>query len=579
MTRSFASVTRIRTSSPARAAVAAVLATLGLLVCAASAAAESYLSVGQFGTNGAGVGQFNAPERVAVDAAGNLYVADTGNHRVQVLSNTGAFGTPWGSEGTGDGQFRSPSGIAVSPGGTVYVTERGFDPAAPTRIQAFTSAGVFTDKDGSNVELQMPAGISVDSVGNVVVANTNVHRLRAFDTNLDLAGQSAGGFGTGNGQFNDPSGLDFDGGKLYVADRTNNRIQEFSDGVANVWTRTFGEGLSYPTDVAVHPTKGDVYVADSFNNQIQQYSATGAFKGSFGRNPSTGGGSGTLPGQFNRPTGLAFDATGNLFVADTFNNRIQKFVMSPEIKVKLNISPDNYPARFHLLVNGNTIKTGAAHGGEASVAVPRNSAVTVSEAPAPRQGGDSPLTHPGDFDISIDCGAGPQPGISLSLTNVTGDTTCTISNRMRTPKVTMINRMVPASDPGRFKLSVGNNGTYTTLNESAGDGDSGSTTLPQPNLSVTVRTDDVPGTLREDYVQTMDCGGGPQPGSEMQLTAVRDDVTCTATNTRKIEPRVILKHRLIPADAAVGSICRSSTTERASWSCPRRATAPRDPSR
>ena len=71
----------------------------------------SYLT--QWGTYGTGNGQFNRPFYVSVDATGDVYVADTGNHRVQKFTSTGTYLTQWGSNGTGNGQFKSPQGVAV----------------------------------------------------------------------------------------------------------------------------------------------------------------------------------------------------------------------------------------------------------------------------------------------------------------------------------------------------------------------------------------------------------------------------------------------------------------------------------
>lgn len=93
--------------------------------------------VGSWGDSGTGNGQFSSPHSIAVDGSGNLYVTDTGNHRVQKFSSGGAYLTQWGAQGAGDGQFFYPAGVALDAGGNVYVADTAND-----RIQKFIlSAG------------------------------------------------------------------------------------------------------------------------------------------------------------------------------------------------------------------------------------------------------------------------------------------------------------------------------------------------------------------------------------------------------------------------------------------------------
>jgi DNA-binding beta-propeller fold protein YncE len=93
------------------------------LPSAAHAQAPYYLM--QWGSYGAGNGQFRNPYGVATDAAGNVYVADWGNYRIQKFTNTGAYITQWGTYGTGDGQFDRPDGVATDAAGNVYVADIG----------------------------------------------------------------------------------------------------------------------------------------------------------------------------------------------------------------------------------------------------------------------------------------------------------------------------------------------------------------------------------------------------------------------------------------------------------------------
>jgi len=137
----------------------------------------TYIFLLKWGSLGAGNGQFNTPWDVAVDSNGNVYVADTYNHRIQKFTSSGGFLTKWGSYGTGDGQFNVPCGVAVDSNGNVYVAD-----SHNHRIQTFTSTGAYITKWGSqgngNGQFSYPSGVAVDSGGNVYVADTANNRIQ-----------------------------------------------------------------------------------------------------------------------------------------------------------------------------------------------------------------------------------------------------------------------------------------------------------------------------------------------------------------------------------------------------------------
>ncbi|MDD3792596.1 MAG: hypothetical protein PHY74_05650, partial [Candidatus Bathyarchaeota archaeon] len=219
-------------------------------------------------------GQFVSPIGIAVDGAGNVYVADTENSRIQKFTSTGLFIGSWGSEGSGDGQFVFPVGLAVDDNDNVYVT----DPYNEC-IQKFSSTGVFLAKwgisDFSASGYFTPYGISVDSKGNLYVADVENYCVRKFSS---------------NGEF----------------------LNSFN---------IVGSGyypITLPVDTAVD-SNGVVYVLDYLGCKVQMYSDNGEFLGSFG---SEGSGN----GQFIAPMGITVDNEGNIYVADTENSRIQKFI-------------------------------------------------------------------------------------------------------------------------------------------------------------------------------------------------------------------------------------------------------------
>jgi tripartite motif-containing protein 71 len=139
----------------------------------------AYISTwSEFGTEETSL---SSPEGIAVDSSsGNVYVADTGNNRIQIFSSNSTFITEWGRYGTVNGSLSSPRGIALDQAGYVYVADTGNN-----RIQIFSSNGTFISvlgrDGGANGTLRSPEGIAVDSSsGNVYVADTDNNRISVF---------------------------------------------------------------------------------------------------------------------------------------------------------------------------------------------------------------------------------------------------------------------------------------------------------------------------------------------------------------------------------------------------------------
>jgi hypothetical protein len=172
---------------------------------------------------------------VAVDASGDVYVADSTNHRVQKFTSDGTFLTKWGSYGSGDGQFIRPSAIAVDGSGNVFVVDGG-----NVRIQKFTSTGTFLTKwgsagggdgqFGSGLYDTGPGDVAVDAIGDVYVVDTFNTRVQKF-TNAGVFLTKWGCSGGGDGQFGNPIGIAVAGsGDQFVLDAAtyDNRVQKFA---------------------------------------------------------------------------------------------------------------------------------------------------------------------------------------------------------------------------------------------------------------------------------------------------------------------------------------------------------------
>lgn len=292
-------------------------------------AVRQVASIGSFGGQaGAGNGQMSDPKNVAVDAAGNVYVADTLNHRVQKFDAAGAFVMAFGSQGAGDGQFSEPWGIAVDKDGYIYVCD-----TWNHRIQKFDKDGKFVTKwggglvdtrgvaDGQPGVFYGPRAVIVDNDGNLLVSDTGNKRIQKFDKDGKFIAQF-GVVGTLDGQFNEQVGIAIDrSGNVYVADTWNHRIQKFDASFKCVsqWPV-----LGWDSESIVNKpylatdSEGNVYATDPEAHRVLKFSPTGSILAIWGQY-----GNGAT--NFNLPVGIAVDSSGNVYVADALNQRVLKF--------------------------------------------------------------------------------------------------------------------------------------------------------------------------------------------------------------------------------------------------------------
>jgi len=285
-------------------------------------------AIASFGSKGNGPAQFNEPRGIAIDQLGNIYVADSLNHRVEKLSCTGQLLASIGGQiGTGDGQFYEPWGLAVDAVGFVYVAD-----TWNHRIQKLDSDLKFVAKWGENAESGLdpranagkfygPRGIAVAPDGTLYVTDTGNKRVQHFDADGRFLGVF-GGPGSGEGQFSEPVGIAIDDtGNIYVADTWNRRVQKFDAQFHFIaqypvpgWESV---GILDKPYLAVGQD-GSFFVTDPENSRLLQFGANGDLLATINR-------LGSDKTSFNLPIGIAVDASGSLYVADSKNNRIQKF--------------------------------------------------------------------------------------------------------------------------------------------------------------------------------------------------------------------------------------------------------------
>lgn len=283
--------------------------------------------VTRWGSSGSGDGQFNNPQGVAISpTTGDVFVVDAGNDRIQQFTNNGVFISSFGAAGTGDGQFTFGSGILVTAAGVVWASDQG---ASADRVQAFTSGSSSLGPGDGDGEFALPSGIAINrTTGTIYVADTGNNRVQYFTLSGTYTGQWGGG-GTGDGQFS-MSATGFNGivvnqttGDVYVADRNNFRIQQFTS--TGTFVRKWGGfgtengQFSSPVDLTINPDNGNVFVVDSANDVVQEFTSTGSYVGRFGA-------SGSGDGQFGTPHSIAFNDAGDFaYVTDFTASRVQEF--------------------------------------------------------------------------------------------------------------------------------------------------------------------------------------------------------------------------------------------------------------
>jgi len=271
-------------SSPQTYNVGATIAALSPTSSGATAPAFTTLPV----TVGSG---FKSPTGVAIDAAGNVYVADLANAAVKKIPAGG--GAPV-SIGAG---FTVPEGVAVDAAGNVYVTDNSANTVKKIAANGGATTTIATGFNG-------PVGVAVDAAGNVYVGDNGNNQVKM----IPLGTGTPVVIGSG---FSQPAGVSVDAvGNVFVADAGNNAIKEIP--VAGGVPVVLGSGFSYPTGVYVD-AEGNIFVADQHNNAVKEI-------------PAGGGAVVTLGTGFYQPLGVAGDGQGNVYVADTNHDAVKEIV-------------------------------------------------------------------------------------------------------------------------------------------------------------------------------------------------------------------------------------------------------------
>jgi len=348
------------------------LAFIGIVLSSAMAVGQGFTintfagnsTVGYTGDGGPAIAaQLNLPQCVAVDAAGNVYIADWFNNVIREVTVNGNITTIAGN-GTqgfsGDGaaatsaQLSFPNGLAIDSAGNLYIADTGNDVIREVTPLGFikTIAGNNTvgySGDGAgatDAQLYGPYGLALDAAGDLYISDSNNHVIRELLANGNIVtvggnhypGYSGDGGSVANAQFNYPKGLAMDAaGNLYVADYGNSVIRKISAGGTVTTVAGTGvpgdlgdggpainAGLAYPESVAVD-SAGNLYVADTVNQVIREVSSDGSITTVAGNGlPGySGDGGPAVSAEFFFPKGVAVSASGGVYIADWDNDVIR----------------------------------------------------------------------------------------------------------------------------------------------------------------------------------------------------------------------------------------------------------------
>ena len=324
-------------------------------------APQPIMVLNESGVAGAGQGQFTAPHNVAIGPDGRIYVADSGNHRIQVFDADGSFLTMWGSFGAEPGLFNEPWGLTVD-NNFVYVAD-----TWNHRVQVFSHEGQLIanyGQSGSPVGEEEglglffgPRDVLLIADDGLLVTDTGNHRIQIMDRLGNYLSQ-LGGLGGVLGQLNEPVGLGRGpDGSIFIADTWNGRIQRFDPNLipAAEWrvSAWYGQSITNKPYVAVD-SANRVYVTDPEGYRVLIFSSTGDYIGRFGQ-------FGDSINNFALPNGIAIDAEDNLYIADANNNRILKFAPlfrdASSVNDLLSESEDRFDNEVELDASGNQTDT------------------------------------------------------------------------------------------------------------------------------------------------------------------------------------------------------------------------------
>jgi uncharacterized protein (TIGR03437 family) len=466
--------------------VGAVSGQGGIVTTVAGNGSRSFSGDGGLATSAS----LSGPSTVVVDGSGNILIADGGNNRIRKVSPSGIITTVagGGNGGLGDGGpateawLADPCCVAVDGSGNLFISSN-------QRIREVSASGIITTVVGGNdigiyggfsgdggpaasAELYNPLGVAVDGSGNLFIADWGNNRIRKVSSNgiiTTVAGNGLPGFSGDNvpatsTALSSPRRVAVDGsGNLFIADTGNQRIRKVS--ASGIITTVAGNGnggtsggfsgdgglaiyasLYNPTGVAVDGS-GNLFIADTGNNRIRKVSASGTITtvvGGGSADPSTDGPA-TSASLYN-PNGIAVDVSGNLFIADTDWGRIREApapVPPPSVPANGVTDGAGFSARISGGGIGSIFGTNLAAGTTLASSVPLPT--KLAGTTVMMNGIAVPLffVSPGQINFQVPWEMLSSPIATLTVTTAGGTS----------PPVTLI--LLPAA-PGIFTINTAN---------------------------------------------------------------------------------------------------------------------------
>ena len=333
-------------------------------VVGTNGAINNFAGTGQAGISGDGgpatAAMLYSPSAIAFDPGGNLLIADTGNNVVRTVTPGGTISTIAGNRGKGNGgngglathaSLNAPAGVAADNSGNVYISDTGnawIRVVTPdgniNRYAGYdpSTASPFGGGDPTvalNATLINPTSMALDSSGNLYFVEYGSPRVERITTDGHIASYAGTGTGgsSGDGGLANSANLNVLGicednkNDLIIADGVNNRVRIVPPGSAPVINTIAGNGIASYTPRGVAVYQGVLYFADSSANRVWSYNSAGgqiAVVAGTGQAGSTGDTGQATSALLRSPLGIAFDGSGNLYIADTGNNRVREVVKS-----------------------------------------------------------------------------------------------------------------------------------------------------------------------------------------------------------------------------------------------------------
>lgn len=251
--------------------------------------------------------QLKKPTALAVGPRGEVYIADSGNHRITVIEEDGRYTLSFGGPGSGIAELQDPVSIDVAPNGHVYVADK-----SRREVIVYNSGGgyLFTISGDQRKDF-LPLSVNVDSKSNAYIFDAGSRKFEIYNS----GGKKTGDYTAK--QLKSFTGIlaadiDFDNKTIYGVASELPGFLRFSGNSA----KTLRHGaLVNPRGIAYNRSRKIVYISDRSNDKVFLFSGIGDYLGEFG-------GSGDGFGEFSYPAGLAYDERGKLYVADRDNNRV-----------------------------------------------------------------------------------------------------------------------------------------------------------------------------------------------------------------------------------------------------------------